>query len=56
MSNLLNMSRVCVHQGIEYRVLDVLDNDLLLCVTKEDFDQKKFPLTTVVLPDDRATA
>lgn len=44
--------RECVYQGVEYQVVSVLDNGLLLAVVKADLDNEKFPLQTVVIPCD----
>ncbi|MEI2341622.1 hypothetical protein [Priestia megaterium] len=46
------VDRTSEYQGIEYRVVEVLDNDLLLVVVKADLENGKFPLQTFIVPDD----
>lgn len=38
------------YKDIHYRVVQVLDNDLLLVVEKKDLDDGKYPLETVIIP------
>lgn len=38
------------YKDIHYRVVQVLDNDLLLVVEKKDLDDEKYPLETVIIP------
>jgi hypothetical protein len=45
------LNRQVNFQGIQYEVIEVLENDLLLVVPKEDLLNNKFPLTPVVIPD-----
>lgn len=45
------LDRECVYEEVEYVVVDVLQNDLLLVVSKENWNSKKFPLITSVIPD-----
>lgn len=45
------LSRSCTYGGIEYKVISVLENDLLLCVVKSDLEKGIFPLNTVIIPD-----
>ncbi|MBT2603723.1 hypothetical protein J7E55_11920 [Bacillus sp. ISL-53] len=44
--------RVAVYQGIEYKVINVLDNDLLLVVSITDYDNQQYPLQTFIIPDE----
>ena len=47
-----NVDKVSVYNGIEYRVVYILDNDLLLVVNKDDLEKGKYPLETLVIPDE----
>lgn len=39
------------YKGIDYRVVEILDNFLLLVVPQNDINEKKFPLKPVVIPN-----
>ena len=51
MSDLFPVDRTCEYNGEVYRVVSVLDNDLLLVVNQNDLDNKQFPLDTKIIPD-----
>lgn len=52
MFNFYDVDRVCAFNDVEYRVVKILDNNLLLVVNKEDLENQLYPLQTVVIPDD----
>lgn len=47
-----SLDRQCTVNGVEYEVIKVLDNNLLLVVEKEKFSKEEFPLQTFVVQDD----
>lgn len=49
------LDRTVTFKGILYRVLQVLENDLLLVAAKDDLDNKQFPLPTAIIPDPLAS-
>lgn len=49
---MLELSRETAYKGVVYKVVQVLDNDLLLVVAKSDIEAEKYPLQTVIIPDD----
>jgi hypothetical protein len=49
--NMYKVNRSATYLDVDYKVLQVLDNDLLLVVTTSDFENGVFPLQTYVLPD-----
>jgi hypothetical protein len=46
------INRECVYNGIEYRIVSVLDSDLLLVVLKKNYDEGNYPLQTYIIPDE----
>ncbi|GAA4828146.1 hypothetical protein GCM10023310_01090 [Paenibacillus vulneris] len=50
--DLLSLDRSCSYKGIEYKVVAVLENDLLLCVLREDYEKGNYPINTVIIPDE----
>lgn len=46
-----NTNRSTEYKGIVYKVVSVLENDLLLVVKKDDFEKKVFPMQTFLIPD-----
>lgn len=44
------IDRQCTYNGVLYRVLQVLDNDLLLVIPEES-SESSYPLQPVVIPD-----
>jgi hypothetical protein len=46
----LTLDRICVFNGIEYRIIEILNSGNLLVVTKEDYENENFPLQTYVIP------
>lgn len=53
MVNQYVVDRECTFKGITYKVIEVLDNNLLLVVNKADIDNNEFPLKTFVIPDNQ---
>lgn len=51
MDDLFLLDRFVEFENQTYQVVDLLENDLLLVVLKNDFDQQKFPFTPVIIPD-----
>ncbi len=49
--HLFEVDRECTYKSVDYKVISVLDNDLLLVVPKEDLANEKFPLQTYVIPE-----
>jgi hypothetical protein len=47
----MQLDRTVEYKGEQYRVVEALENYLLLVVKKSDIDEEKFPLRTVVIPD-----
>jgi hypothetical protein len=47
----LDVDRQYTYLGVEYQVVQALDNDLLLVVNKEDLNSGKYPLQTFVIPE-----
>lgn len=45
------ISRDSTYLDDKYKVIDVLDNDLLLVVLRSEFEKANFPLQTYVIPD-----
>jgi len=46
----MSIERETEYLGTFYRVVEVLNSDMLLVVKKEDYDNKKYPLQTYVIP------
>ncbi|KOS30767.1 hypothetical protein ADK17_03695 [Bacillus anthracis] len=49
--HLFEVDRECTYKSVDYKVISVLDNDLLLVEPKEDLANEKFPLQTYVIPE-----
>lgn len=47
-----SLDRQCTVNGIEYEVVQVLDNDLLLIVERDKFLNGIFPLQTFIVKDE----
>ncbi|TQR48517.1 hypothetical protein DJ027_22585 [Bacillus cereus] len=45
------LDREVVFKGTDYKVVSVLDNNLLLVVSKKDLENEKFPMQTHIIPD-----
>lgn len=45
-----DLEREIVFEDIVYKVVDVLDSVTLLVVRKDDFEAKRFPLQTYIIP------
>jgi len=47
------LDRQVTYAGVEYEVVNALDNDLLLVVRKDDLTDGKFPLQTYIVPESK---
>lgn len=47
-----DINRYCTYTNHEYKVISVLGSDLLLVALKQDIEGGKFPLQTVIIPDE----
>lgn len=47
----MNLNRKINYLGVEYTVVQPLDNELVLVVKDEDLQKGSFPLQTYVIPD-----
>jgi hypothetical protein len=53
MSNLTyNIERKSIYKDVEYTVVSILDNDLLLAVPTKDLENGLFPIQPVIIPDE----
>jgi len=48
--NLYSLDREVDFQGKRYKVVAVLESEMLLVVEKEIFETKSFPMQTLVIP------
>lgn len=46
----MTLDRVTNYGGQDYKIVEVLESDLLLVVKKEEFDTGVFPIQTYVIP------
>ncbi|MDP4147435.1 MAG: hypothetical protein Q8936_23705 [Bacillota bacterium] len=53
MNDFYEIDRTCIFNDVEYRVIQLLDNNLMLTVVKEDLEKEVFPLQTFIIPDDK---
>lgn len=44
------IDRIETHGGQEYRIVEILNSDLLLVVKKDEFDAGVYPMQTYVIP------
>lgn len=46
----MHLDRKVTYNGVVYQIVEVLNSNMLLVVSKEDFDKSLFPLQTYVIP------
>ena len=46
-----NLDLKCNVDGVQYKVIDTLENELLLCVKESDLEKGTFPIPTYVIPN-----
>lgn len=46
----ISLDRYTNYRGIDYKIVEVLNSEMLLVVKKEDFDKGIFPIQTYILP------
>lgn len=45
-----SIDRTIKYGTIDYKIVEILNSEMLLVVKKEEFDKKIFPLQTYVIP------
>lgn len=48
----LELDLTLEYEGIEYKAVSILDNNLVLAVQSEELKERKFPIVPVIIPMD----
>lgn len=50
------LNKEVTYNGVDYTVIQLLENELLLVVVKSDYESRKYPISTYVVPDEQVIA